>query len=247
MKVLILAAGYGTRLYSLVQDTPKALLEINGEPLIHYILDKLESLSGLNEVIVVTNDKFYAAFTDWARNRKAYRCPIAIINDGTKTPEERLGSIGDIDFIIKKKRLEDDVLVVGADNLFDYGLKEYVDFARSKSPCVTIGLYDVGDVKEARRFGVVGLDGHNKVTSFEEKPSQPKSSLIAMCCYYLPQNSLGLVADYLAESGTADTAGDYIRWLHQKKHVYGFQFCGKWYDIGSVETYKEAQEKFKVQ
>lgn len=247
MKVLILAAGYGTRLYSLVQDTPKALLEINGEPLIHYILDKLESLPGLNEVIVVTNDKFYTAFTDWARNRKVYRCPITIITDGTKTPEERLGSIGDIDFIIKKKRLEDDVLVVGADNLFDYGLKEYVDFARSKSPCVTIGLYDVGDVKEARQFGVVGLDEHNKVTSFEEKPSEPKSSLIAMCCYYLPQNSLGLVADYLAESGTADTAGDYIRWLHQKKHVYGFQFCGKWYDIGSVETYKEAQEKFKVQ
>lgn len=246
MKVLILAAGYGTRLHSLVKDTPKALLEINGEPLIHYILDKIGSLSGLNEIIVVTNDKFYAVFKDWAQTQKAYRCPITVVNDGTKTPEERLGSIGDIDFVLKKKHLEEDLLVVGGDNLFDYSLQAYVDFARSKSPSVTIGLYDIGNVKEAGRFGVVGLDGQNRVTSFEEKPLQPKSSLIAMCCYYLPQKSLRCVADYLVESGTSDTAGDYIRWLHQKNDVYGFKFCGKWYDIGSVETYKEAQKKFKI-
>jgi len=245
MRALILAAGYGTRLYSLVKDTPKALLEINGKPLLNYILDKIAPLNDLAEVILVTNSKFYPVFQEWVPQQAAFPCPIKIIDDGTRTPEDRLGSIGDIEFALKQMQIEDDVLVIGSDNLFDYNVDEYIDFARTKSPSVSIGLYDVGDLKEARKFGVVALDGDYRIISFEEKPERPESALVAMCFYYLPKNSLSLVTDYLVESKKSDTAGDYIRWLHQKNSVYGFKFTGKWYDIGSVEAYKEAQERFK--
>lgn len=244
MKVLILAAGYGTRLYSLVKDTPKALLEINEKPLLNYILDKIENISDVNEVVLVTNNKFYSIFQDWARQQTAFSHDIKIINDGTKTPEDRLGSIGDIEFALKQAKIDDDVLVIGSDNLFDYNIHEYVNFAQTKSPSVSIGLYDVGDLKEATKFGVVGLDEDGKIISFEEKPEQPQSTLVAMCFYYLPKNSLNLITDYLAESKESDTAGDYIRWLHQKNDVYGFKFNGKWYDIGSVEALKDAQDNF---
>jgi len=245
MKVLILAAGYGTRLYSLVKDTPKALLEIKGKPLVNYILERVGSLSGLNEVIVVTNDKFCSVFEDWAKRQEDFAHPIKIMNDGTKRPEDRLGSIGDIDFVLKQMAVEDDLLVVGGDNLFDYNLDDYIDFARSKSPSVTIGLYDIDNLDEAKKFGVVGLDNNKKIINFEEKPDNPKSTLVAMCFYYLPENSLGFIESYLVESKKSDTAGDYIRWLCQEKEVYGFQFTGKWYDIGSVESYREAQDNFK--
>lgn len=243
MKVLVLAAGYGTRLKSIAENTPKPLLPINNKPLINFILDRIKGLGGLDEVLVVTNNKFTDIFNDWA-DRTDIGCPITIVNDGTNSPEERLGSIGDIQFTIKDQKLKDDLLVVGGDNLFDYNLDKYIMFAKQKGSAV-IGLYDIGDLKEAKLYGVVGLDKTGKVNSFEEKPQEPKSTLISMCFYYFPGKTLSLVGQYLKEQGKADKAGDYIRWLYQKTDVYGFKFTGKWYDIGSIEAYYEAQEKFK--
>ena len=244
MKVLILAAGYGTRLYALGKDTPKALLEINKKPLLGYIFDRVGNIEGLNEVLLVTNDKFNDAFGLWSKCQGAFRHPITIINDKTKTPEDRLGSIGDIDFVLKCAKVDDDLLVIGSDNLFDFNIEDYVRFARERAPSVTVGLYDIHDRKEATKFGVVELGKGGKIASFEEKPQTPKSSLVAMCFYYLPENSLGLIGKYLLESKKADKAGDYISWLCRKKDVYGFKFTGKWYDIGSVEAYHEAQKNF---
>ncbi|MBF0484212.1 MAG: nucleotidyltransferase family protein [Candidatus Omnitrophica bacterium] len=243
MKVLVLAAGYGTRLYPIIKDTAKALLEINGKPLINYILDRIKGLNGLNEVIVVTNNKFYDQFITWS---KTLTVPfkVTIVNDQTKTPETRLGSIGDINFTLNNYPIKDDLLVVGGDNLFDYNVDEYVKFAQ-KNNAATIGLYDIGSLKEAKLFGVVAVDEHRKVTLFEEKPAEPKSTLIAMCFYYLPAHTLGTVAKYLQECKTADKAGDYIKWLYKQIDVFGFKFSGTWYDIGSVEAYYEAQKKFK--
>lgn len=244
MKALVLAAGYGTRLYSVIKDTPKPLLEVNGKTLVNYLLDKIRDIPDLNEVIVVSNNKFYPVFEEWA-DQQDFPCPIKIVNDGTNVPEERLGSIGDIDYVLQNVAIDDDVIVLGGDNLFDYSLDEYISFSKDMHESVTIGLYDIGDLEQAKLFGVVAVDENRKITSFEEKPAQPKSTLIAMCFYYLPKKTLTLVREYLNEVEKSDTAGDYIRWLCNKNDVYGYKFSGKWYDIGSVESLKEAQEKFK--
>lgn len=244
MKVLILAAGYGTRLKALGENTPKALLPVNHQPLINYILARFEKVADLNEVYVVTNDKFYSHFQQWAGGVSNKKYKVTVVNDGTKTPDTRLGSIGDIDFVLKQENVNDDLLVVGGDNLFDFNIEEYIRFARAKNGCVSLGLYDIKNLSEAKLFGVAGLDSSHKVISFEEKPEKPKSTLIAMCFYYLPKMSLSLVSAYLKDVGKSDTAGDYIRWLHKKSQVYGFQFSGKWYDIGSLEAYDEAQKAF---
>ena len=244
MKVLILAAGYGTRLYAIIKDKPKALLEIKGKTLLDYILDRIEGANHLDEVLVITNEKFYGQIQAWADERTNFSVPIKVLNDHTLTPEERLGSIGDIEFAIKEENIKDDLLVVGGDNLFDFNIQEYIIFAQKRSDAVSIGLYDIENINEANKFGVVALDQNKKVTSFEEKPAKPKSSLIAMCFYYLPKSTLGSVAAYLKQTEKSDTAGDYIRWLCEKKDVYGFKFKGKWYDIGSVESYHEAQKNF---
>ncbi|MBF0533132.1 MAG: nucleotidyltransferase family protein [Candidatus Omnitrophica bacterium] len=244
MKVLILAAGYGTRLYPIIKDTPKALLEINGRPLTNYILDRFNGIADVNEVIIVTNNKFYQHFLQWRDGQKGLPYRITVVNDLTQTPEDRLGSIGDIDFAIRAARLDEDIVVVGGDNLFDFNIREYLAFAGQQREAVTIGLYDIGSLKDAVKFGVVGTDKNNKIISFQEKPAEPKSTLIAMCFYYFPKATLGFVADYLAQVKKSDTAGDYIRWLREKKEVYGFKFSGQWYDIGSVEAFYEAQKAF---
>jgi len=244
MKILVLAAGYGTRLYSISKDTPKPLLPVNDRPLLDYIVDRIKTLPGLTDIIVVTNDKFCGHFESWAKTQKGLPGKIVVVNDGTRVPEERLGSIGDIEFVLKQGIVDDDLLIVGGDNLFDYSLADYLSFAEQQAPAVTIGLYDIGDISQATKFGVVGIDGKKKIVSFEEKPEKPKSSLVAMCVYYLPKASLGLIREYLKDVGKSDTAGDYIRWLCQKKEVFGFTFTGTWYDIGSVEAYHEAQTHF---
>lgn len=245
MQILILAGGYGTRLAKIVKDTPKALIDINGTPLLNYLLDLLKNINGLTEILVVTNDKFYNNFLEWKKTLQRFACPIQIINDGTKTNEERLGSIGDIDFVVNKGFVKEDLLVIGGDNLFDFDIHKFIDFARKQQNEITIGLYDIGKIEEATKYGVVAIDQAGKLTSFEEKPEKPKSSFVSMCFYYLPKSTVGLVGQYLKESQKADRAGDYIRWLGEKSKVFGFKFTGKWYDIGSVESYQEAQEAFK--
>lgn len=245
MKTLILAAGYGTRLYPLIKDTAKPLLPVGDKPLINHLLEKIRDLTGLKEVIVVTNNKFYSHFVDWADKTNNFPVGIKVINDGTNSPDDRLGSVGDINFVLKECNPDDDVLVIGGDNLFDYSLGEYIGFARENSPQVTIGLYDIGNIEEARHFGVVEMDQRGKITSFEEKPEFPRSSLIAMCFYYFPRESLQCIPEYISRSGETDKAGDYIHWLSREKEVFGFKFQGKWYDIGNIETYNEVQEKFK--
>ena len=243
MKVLILAAGYGTRLAAVIKDTPKPLIPINGRPMIDYIVDKLVGVQGLSEVVVVTNNKFCGHFERWGATRKDVK--VRVVKDGTNTPEERLGSVGDIQFVWQREASPDDWLIVGGDNLFDQNLGDFMRFALQKSPAVTIGIYDIHDVAAASKFGVVAVDQSQKVVSFQEKPKNPLSSLITMCLYYFPRTTLGYLKEYLSTSTATDAAGSYIQWLSENKNVYGFNFQGKWYDIGSIESLNEAQKYFK--
>ena len=245
MKVLILAAGYGTRLYPLTKDKPKPLLPIEpNKPLINYLIERVAGIKELSEIYVVSNDKFFGQFQQWAKSFAHLSAPITIINDGTKTPEDRLGSIGDIDFTVKGRKVNEDILVIGGDNLFDFNIEKFFAFAVTKQEKVTLGVYDIEHIEMAKSFGVVAMDAKQAVTLFEEKPAKPRSSLIAMCFYYMPKSTLALIQEYIAKGGKLDLAGDYIKWLCEQKRLCGFQFQGSWYDIGSLEAYHEAQEAF---
>ena len=244
MKALILAAGYGTRLASVIKDTPKPLIPVGHRPLVDYVVDRLLGIKSLEEVVVVSNNKFIPHFIKWSSSHDG-KLPFRVVNDGTNTPEERLGSVGDIRYVWQREAAPEDWLVIGGDNLFDGDLAPFVDFAVSKGPAVTIGVFDIKDIPAASKFGVLGLDKTQKVISFQEKPKTPVSSLITMCLYYFPKESLGLLEEYLKQSKAVDAAGSYIQWLSEKKTVYGFQFSGKWYDIGSIESLEEARSHFK--
>ncbi len=243
MKALILAAGYGTRLASVIKDTPKPLIPVGQRPLVDYVVDKLQDIKSLTEIVVVSNNKFTPHFQEWASSRNG-GLPIRVVNDGTNTPEERLGSVGDINFVWQSTGSLEDWLIIGGDNLFDGDLSQFVDFAVSKSPAMTIGVYDIKDIQAATKFGVLGVDADQKIISFQEKPKNPASSLITMCLYYFPKQTLVFLPEYLKDSKAVDAAGSYIQWLSEKKNVYGFQFSGKWYDIGSIESLEEARAHF---
>ena len=244
MKALILAAGYATRLYPLTKKYPKPLLEVGGRPIINYIVDKLKSVSAINEIYIVTNSKFILVFSKWLKKEK-FSKKITLVNDLTKDNRDRLGAIGDINFVLKKKKIRGDLLVIGGDNLFNGSLKGFLDFSKKNLSAASIGLYRLKNKKDARRYGVVKLDKTKRITSFHEKPRQPQSSLVAMCLYYIPKNFLGLIREYmLNKKKQADTTGGYIAWLKDKIDVYGYVFSGSWFDIGDYKYLNAAKKSF---
>ena len=245
MKALLLAAGYATRLYPLTKEYPKSLLAVGSQPIINYIIDKLEAIDEIDEIIVVTNNKFFSIFKDWQRNLRTNK-RVSIVNDLTKSNETRLGAVGDMNFVINRKRIKDDLLVIGGDNLFDGGLSDFIEFTQAFKNAPVVGVYDLPNRSDAKKYGVMKLDKKKRVVDFEEKPERPKSSLVGMCLYYFPKARLRLVKEYLKDKKKAsDASGSYIDWLRKEVPVYGFVFRGKWFDIGDFKYLNEAHKAFK--
>lgn len=192
MKALILAAGYATRLYPLTKDTPKSLLKLKNRPIIDYILEKIEHVGDIDRITVVSNNKFYGQFDEWLTPKLAYSPErYSLINDGSNTVEDRLGAIGDINLALGKGDLDDDLLIVAGDNLFDFNLNDFVRFSYDHQPGHSICLYlPNGNSVDFKRFGIAQLNEFDQITNFEEKPEQPKSNLIATCIYFIPKETL---------------------------------------------------------
>ena len=236
MRALILAAGYGTRLYPLTRDRPKPLLDVGGRPLVDWILDRIAEVSEIGEVHLVTNAKFAPAFRAWAPPH------VVVHDDGTRDEDDRLGAIGDLAFVGLG---DDDLLVVAGDNLFDFSLRDFVRFWRGKGRASAVALYDVGDVELARKYGIIELDERDRVVSFLEKPDDPPSTLAATATYLFHREHLALVPRYLEEGNSPDQPGRFVAWLQAREPVYGYRFEGDWLDIGDHEQLREADERAK--
>lgn len=244
MKALILAAGYAVRLRPLTLNTSKSLLEIGKKKIVDRIIDKLSGIKGLDEIYVITNARFFDNFKDWIK-RSYHKDKISLINDGTMTNETRHGAIKDIKIAIAEKAIDDDLVVVAGDNLFELDLNKFLNFAGERRDGVSVALYDLKDVKAATKFGVVQLDDDKRIIDFEEKPERPKSALVSTCIYYFPKEKIGLIDKYVGtQDKKLDAPGHYISWLSKTERVYGFVFTEKWYDIGDIETYNSSHEEY---
>ena len=250
MKAIIPVAGYATRLYPLTKDTPKALLEVQGKPILEHILGKLHELKAVDEVFIVTNAKFYENFDFWLEEfeekHRDFGLKITLVNDHTLSNDDRLGTMGDLKYVFDDQHLDDDFLVVNGDNLFNFSLlAPYKMFADKDKGQVVVGLYGgLTKAEVAGKFGVVQLNGSNLVNGFEEKPAEPKSNLLSTGIYFFPKRAMGLIGQYLAGGYKADAPGYFLEWLHKKEKVFGFVFTDKWFDIGSFEQLGKAREEF---
>jgi glucose-1-phosphate thymidylyltransferase len=243
MKAIILAAGYATRLYPLTLNTPKPLLEVGNKKMVEHIITKLEELPELEEIHIITNDKFYTHFIKWRREYPS-TINIFIHNDNTKTNEDRLGAMGDVHFLLHKTRMHDDVVIVGGDNLFDFSLVGMYSLFKAKNAPV-VAARDLGDpAKLAKKFGTIEIDKGNRIISFEEKPEKPKSSLASTCVYMYKKDDMKELEDHVKKAGIPDNTGDFVKHLMSKRDVYAYPFEETWYDIGSFEQLEEARKIF---
>lgn len=242
MDAIILAAGYATRLYPLTENMPKPLLAVGGKTIIGHIISKLEAIGSINKIYIVTNDKFEQHFRKLLAGFDAQK-PVEIINDGTKSNDDRLGALGDIQFAINAKNIDNDLLVVAGDNLFELSLSDVASFFKKRKSNVIV-LHDVKDLELARHYGIVEVE-NNIVVNFEEKPAIPKSTLASTGIYLFPKKTISLIKKYIAQGNNPDKTGSFVEWLHKREKVYYYITDEKWYDIGSIEQLEKANKDYR--
>jgi glucose-1-phosphate thymidylyltransferase len=245
MNVLILAAGYATRLYPLTLNKAKPLLDVAGKPMLAWVVGNLRGVAGIETIYIVTNAKFAGDFETWAKNYQVANPEFRfkIINDGSTTDENKLGAIGDINLVLTRENAAgSDLLVIAGDNLFRESLAGFIDHAKKTE--ATVGVHRVADRETIKKYGVVTVDADGVITHFEEKPRDPKSDLAAIALYYYSKDVLPLFTTYIAAGNNPDQPGLFLQWLYPRKPVKTFQITGQWLDIGSKETLEEANRVF---
>jgi len=239
LKALLLAGGYATRLRPLTDNRAKPLLPVAGRPIVDWILDKLAGVEEVDEIHLVTNARFAGDFERWSRGR------VHVHDDGTSSNEDRLGALGDVAFVADAEGWDgDDVLVIAGDNLFDFSIRDYLDFWQSKDGSA-IAVYEHPVPELVPHYSVVQLDGEDRVVGFEEKPEHPRTNLIAIATYVYHRTHLALLHAYLAEGNSPDQPGHFIAWLHSRAPVYGYRFGGAWLDIGDRTQLLEADNRYR--
>lgn len=245
MKVLLLNAGYATRLYPLTKDMPKSLLPLGKRRIIDFILDSIDKLKDVDEIILISNSKFYGKFKEWADSvDRTGKAPIKVLDDGTDSPDNMRGAIGDIMFAIDKCKIDDDVCIMAGDNIFTYDILEMYDFFRKKDADTLIAV-NVPEKEQLRKLAVALLDEDGRILDMEEKPSEPKSHWGIYATYFYKKETLKLLESYIAEGNSPDAPGHFPSWLHKRQPVYAFRGEGSCVDIGTLENYEMTKKAYE--
>ncbi len=196
MKNIVIAAGYATRLGELTRNFPKPLLKIGDSTILGRMLDDIDTIPEIDEHIIITNHKFAHIFEEWATGLN-YSKKVTIVDDGTETNDTRLGAVCDLLFAMDKLNINDDMLVVAADNLLFFSFADFVEFAKEKdSSCIM--CHEQKELAKLQRTGVVVLDENNKVLNMEEKPQEPKSTWAVPPFYVYLKKDFDLVRNSVA-------------------------------------------------
>ena len=240
MKCVVIAAGYATRLGELTKNFPKPLLKIGENTILGRMLDDIDQIEEVDEHVIITNHKFADIFREWAGNRgeKKPGKPITIVDDGTESNETRLGAVCDLLFAMEKLQIEDDMLVV----LF-FSFQEFVDFAKAKgTSCIM--CHEQPSIEKLQRTGVVELDSEMRVLGMEEKPQVPKSHWAVPPFYIYLKKDLPLVRESVANGCGKDAPGNLAHYMVEHTTMHAWPMSAGRFDIGSLDTYYEAVEKY---
>ena len=242
MKNIVIAAGYATRLGELTKNFPKPLLKIGENTILGRMLDDIDKIPEIDEHIIITNHKFAGIFEEWASNQ-SYTKRVTIVDDGTETNDTRQGAVCDLLFAMDKLKIDDDMLVVAADNILFFSFQEFVDFAKAEgTSCIM--CHEQSSIEKLQRTGVIVLDDNDKVLNMEEKPQEPKSHWAVPPFYIYLKKDLDKVRHSVENGCGKDAPGNLAHYMVEQVEMHAWKMTAGRFDIGSLDTYKEACEKF---
>jgi sugar-phosphate nucleotydyltransferase len=240
---IVIAAGYATRLYPLTENFPKPLLKIGARNILERMLDDIDTIPEIEAHIIVTNHKFAAIFHDWL-NTVNYTKPITIIDDGTSSNENRLGAVRDLLLAIEQGKVNDDIMVLAADNILEFSLRGFVDFFKEKGTSV-IMCHHEPELRKLQRTGVIAVDDNMKVIEMQEKPEVPVSCWAVPPFYIYSKKDLPGIKECLNHGCGFDAPGNLAHYLAGVSTLHAWHMPASRFDIGSLDSYHEAQQKFK--
>lgn len=244
MKCLILAAGYATRLYPLTENFPKPLLKVGKKSILDWLVDDMVENTDIDEFVVISNHKFVKCFEEWKKNKKKTRqFIITVIDDGTNTNDGRLGAVKDMQLAIKKLDINDDLIVMAGDNMLDFSLSKFVKFAREKNTSCVM-CHEESELKKQQKTAIITLDENHYITSYEEKPKEPKGNLAVPPFYYYCDNDIKYIDEALDNGCSYDAPGSFAAWLSKKTLMRAYFMPGKRYDIGDINSYEYVKKIF---
>ena len=236
MKCIILAAGYATRLYPLTENYPKPLLKVGNKSILDWLIEDLDQM--IEEFIIVTNHKFYDHFVNWSKDKR-----VIVIDDGTTCNENRLGAVNDIKLVVDSLNLKEDCMVMAGDNMLDFSLKGFVDFFNEKdSSCIM--CHEENRLEALQKTAVITIDDNNLITSYEEKPKEPKGNLAVPPFYIYKASDLNRISEALDNGCAYDAPGSFAAWLSNRTNMYAYKMPGRRYDIGDINSYEHACSLF---
>lgn len=242
MKNIVIAAGYATRLGELTRSFPKPLLQIGESTILGRMLDDIDRIPEVDEHVIISNHKFAPIFDAWVE-KQHYTKPITVMDDGTSTNETRLGAVCDLLFAMDRLDIDDDMLVVAADNILEFSFREFVDFAYAKkTSCIM--CHQQPSVEKLQRTGVIVVDENMKVLNMEEKPQVPKSTWAVPPFYVYLKKDLGLVRHAVENGCGKDAPGNLAHYMVEHTTMHAWPMSAGRFDIGSLDTYYEAVEKY---
>src|SRR6056297_3995750 len=238
MKAIVLAGGYATRMWPITRHRPKMLLPVGESTVIDGIVDELEGDDRISEIFISTNEAFAGEFESHFAARGTDKITMSV--EDTSDEDEKFGVVGALAQLVDREGLgEEDLLVIAGDNLFGFDISEFIDhFKNYDDP--TLAAYDVGDLEKAKSYGLIQVEG-DEIVDFQEKPDNPKSTLVSIACYAFPADAIRF-DEYLSGDNNPDEPGWFIQWLQEEEAVHAFPFEDDWYDIGSPASYLEAIE-----
>lgn len=245
MKAIVLAAGYGTRLYPLTLNRPKALLDVADKPIVEHLMDRLLPVPGLDHIYLAINDWFAPQFQEWLGAYRSGRHDrhSKVISSITIEEANNAGAISSLYSVLTRENVDDDVLVIAADNLFSHDFENFVLFAQQKGTPV-VGVYNLHKHDEGRKYGSVVAGEDGRVVHFEEKPEQPRGNTIAVALYYYPRSALPLILQYVEDGNDLKHIGLLVEWMYKKMSFYTWRLPDVWFDIGSKKALEEANHFF---
>ena len=243
MKNIVIAAGYATRLGELTKNFPKPLLKIGKKSILGRMLDDIDQIPDIDEHIIISNHRFAPIFDKWKRKEGRWQKPITIVDDGTETNETRLGAVCDLLFAMDKLHIDDDLLVVAADNLLFFSFQSFVDFAKQKNTSC-IMCHEQPSIEKLQRTGVVELDADMRVLGMEEKPLEPKSHWAVPPFYIYLKRDLPLVRHAVENGCGKDAPGNLAHYMVDRTPMHAWPMSAGRFDIGSLDTYYEAIELY---
>ncbi|QFU83327.1 sugar phosphate nucleotidyltransferase [Natronorubrum aibiense] len=236
MKAVVLAGGYATRMWPITKHRPKMFLPIGESTVVDRIFDALEADDRIDDVYVSTNERFAADFEAHLADSPFEKPQLSV--EETTDEADKFGVVGALAQLIERENVDDDLLVIAGDNLISFDIADFLDYFEAQD-APTLAAYDVGSREKAKSYGLVDLDG-DRVVDFQEKPDDPKSTLVSIACYAFPAESLDLLPTYLEDGNNPDEPGWFVQWLQNHEPTYAYTFEGAWFDIGTPESYLDA-------